>query len=190
MGTRGAYGFIKNGVEKITYNHFDSYPEWLGSNVVEFIQETGIRKLNEIFDSICMVNKKDVPTKKQIEECEEFKDLDVGSQSESDWYCLLRGAQGNLSAYSSGLKYMIDSSEFMFDSLFCEFAYIINLDTEMLEFYKGFNTDESARGRYASVKGRDSQGYYGVALVTEFPLKSIVECGLDWTLVYPDEDGE
>jgi len=33
MGTRGAYGFRKNGIDKVTYNHFDSYPEQLGESL-------------------------------------------------------------------------------------------------------------------------------------------------------------
>lgn len=33
MGTRGMYGFYRNGVTKATYNHFDSYPEWLGKKL-------------------------------------------------------------------------------------------------------------------------------------------------------------
>ena len=35
MGTRGLYGFRKNGIDKLTYNHLDSYPDWLGKKVVE-----------------------------------------------------------------------------------------------------------------------------------------------------------
>ena len=55
-----------------------------------------------------------------------------------DWYCLLRHAQGDLNVYKNGLRYMIDNHDFIKDSLFCEYAYIINLDTKRLEFYVGF----------------------------------------------------
>ena len=41
MGTRGLYGFRKNGVDKVTYNHYDSYPEYLGRNILEFIRNHG-----------------------------------------------------------------------------------------------------------------------------------------------------
>lgn len=40
MGTRGAYGFYKDGQNKLTYNHFDSYPEGLGNTVVDFCRAT------------------------------------------------------------------------------------------------------------------------------------------------------
>lgn len=40
---------------------------------------------------------------------------------------------------------MIDDSEFLNDSLFCEWTYIINLDNEQFEVYRGFNKDPSAK---------------------------------------------
>jgi hypothetical protein len=38
MSTRGALGFKINGTYHATYNHFDSYPEGLGREVVRFIR--------------------------------------------------------------------------------------------------------------------------------------------------------
>ena len=38
MGTSGAIGFVVDGKEFVAYNHFDSYPENLGKEVVEFIR--------------------------------------------------------------------------------------------------------------------------------------------------------
>lgn len=32
MSTRGIYGFRKNGEDKLTYNHYDSYFSYLGEN--------------------------------------------------------------------------------------------------------------------------------------------------------------
>ena len=37
MGTRGLWGFRKDGKDKLTYNHFDSYPDCLGHTIVEFL---------------------------------------------------------------------------------------------------------------------------------------------------------
>lgn len=42
MGTRGIYGFRFSGTDKLTYSHFDSYPEGLGSEVVEFIRDSSV----------------------------------------------------------------------------------------------------------------------------------------------------
>ncbi len=73
---------------------------------------------------------------------------------------------------------MVDYSTFMHDSLFCEWAYIINLDTKELEIYKGFNKDKKGKGRYASKyiaperKGEKVE-YYGVTLLTSMKLSEI-----------------
>ena len=142
MGTRGAYGFYKNGVSKITYNHFDSYPEGLGLDIIKYIKSKSIEEMNADFNSITMVNDDDKPTIEQFLKCAEYYNDTVSSKSPEEWYCLLREAQGDLDA-SAKIGIMIDSQEFMKDSLFCEYAYIINLDKDVLEIYKGFQKKRS-----------------------------------------------
>jgi len=73
------------------------------------------------------------------------------------------------------------AADFMADSVFCEYAYILNLDTEELEIYRGRNTNPHAAGRYAA-KGRWSPpapmtgiSYYGVRLVKTIPFSLIRE---------------
>ena len=72
-----------------------------------------------------------------------------------------------------------DAKDFLFNSLFCEYAYIINLDSNMLEFYVGFNNDENAPGRYAKCLNpcelSDGSFLYGVKLVLEIPLDELFE---------------
>lgn len=69
-----------------------------------------------------------------------------------------------------------DDRNFLKDSLFCEFAYIINLDTNKLEIYEGFNLNPDAAGRYAknTIYGADCEKvYYGVKLVKEIELTDL-----------------
>lgn len=56
MSTRGLYGFHKNGIDKLTYNHLDSYPDWLGKKVVEFCKCAGRDGMNSLFDHIELVS--------------------------------------------------------------------------------------------------------------------------------------
>lgn len=172
MGTRGLYGFRKNGIDKTTYNHFDSYPDYLGTIMLEFCQNTSIEEMNEIFDRIVMVEEDSTPTQKQIEECIEFYDGGVSTGKPEEWYCLLRDAQGNPEVYKHGLKYMIDNHNFIKDSLFCEYAYIVNLDTECLEFWVGFQQEPDEHNRYGTEK---EDGYYPCYLLREFDLNYINE---------------
>jgi len=176
MGTRGCYGFRIDGKDKLTYNHFDSYPSGLGLSILQYAHDRSMKNMTEVAKRIKLVCSKK-PTKKQIQICKKYADLGVSTGKIDDWYCLLRDAQGNLEAHDT-VPFMIDSSEFVYDSLFCEWAYIINLDTKVLEIYKGFNKNPNEKGRYAGQKekvpaGQKEPEYYGVRLVYELPLKDL-----------------
>ena len=170
MGTRGCYGFKKNGEDKLTYNHYDSYPSYLGEHVAEFCKSTSITEMNEIFDRIVLVDEMSKPTKKQVVECIEYYDGTVSTQSVEDWYCLLREVQGDLNVYKNGLRYMIDSCDFIKNSLFCEYAYIINLDTNCLEFWVGFQDKPCEGNRYGTETGDNLDKYYPCKMMSYYSL--------------------
>jgi hypothetical protein len=136
MSTRGAWGFSRGTQRKIAYNHMDSYPDWLGKNVFTFCKETDDKTLDEIFERIQLIDEDSQPTPEQVEECRRFHTIDllVSEQSEDDWYCLIRRAQGLPDLYRDGLTLMVDADWFLQDSD-CEYAYIINLDERTLEIY-------------------------------------------------------
>lgn len=170
MGTRGCYGFRKNGIDKLTYNHYDSYPDYLGKIMVTFCKETSLDEMNKIYDRLILVNENDKPTQEQIEECKRYYNGDVSCKTHEDWYCLLRNVQGDLDAYKNGLKYMIDSCGFIKDSLWCEYAYIINLDTYELEFWVGGQDKPDIYNRYGVERDGD---YYPCKMMASYPLVTI-----------------
>ena len=162
MSTRGIWGLRKDNQDKITYQHFDSYPAGLGNIIKKFIMKHDIEELKIIFDKIILVKKDSVPSNKQIKECSKFFNSDVSKHTTEDWYALLRDSQGNPEVYVKDLKYMIDNRDFIKDSLFCEWGYIINLDTKCLEIYEGGKeTPQKNRYKY----GPDERGYYNCGLI-------------------------
>lgn len=198
MGTSGIFGVRINGVDKLTYNHFDSYPDkpGLGNQLVEIIRETiapDIDNFKKLATAIELIDTDIPPTPEQIKKYAEFTDLSVSGQSTSDWYCVLRNLQENiLGIFQAGV--IIDSHKFVNDSLFCEFGYIINFDTNIFEAYMGFQhkPDQNKNNRYRSETPTDSENigednrYYPIALVGEFPLQEIPE---DWIAqAYPQEN--
>ncbi len=59
MGTRGAVGFVLDEKEKITYNHFDSYPSGLGCDVLNYLNSIkDFNKLNEHVRNIRLIDEK------------------------------------------------------------------------------------------------------------------------------------
>jgi hypothetical protein len=167
MGTRGVVGFRKNGVDKLMYNHFDSYPSGLGAKVIGFLMDTSVEEMLTIFDKIEMIDEHSKPTAQQIEECKRWTDLKVSKQTTNDWYCLLREAQGELGAFKEGLRYMLEANDFIKDSLFCEYGYIVNLDDNVLEFWEGYQEKPQEGNRYGT---EASEGYYPCRLVKTYPL--------------------
>lgn len=177
MSTRGAMGVRIDGKDVITYNHFDSYPEGLGEDIVKDIRETPLLTLKRAAKMLKPVDEDKEPTEEQIKELATYLDLSVSEQSEKDWYCLLRKTQGSLTMLLAA-GYYADASDFLTDSLFCEYAYIVNFDDNLFEVYQGFQKNPHKQGRYALKKLKDYgkvNQYYPIALVATFPLDAIPE---------------
>jgi len=182
MGTRGFIGFVIDGEEKITYNHFDSYPNGLGMEVLTWFRDILQSSVSykSYIRNLKMVDGKSEPTEAQIKELRPYADLNVSQQSLKDWYCLLRRTQGDPGAILAA-GYAIDSSDFPMDSLMCEWGYIIDTDTETFEVYEGFQKEPHNRGRFAHRPPVDLErhikifghGYYPVALRAAWSFNAI-----------------
>ena len=154
MGTRGICGFKYKNKYYCSYVQFDTYPSGLGTEIVSLCEkinnENGWDKLKESVSKLRLVEAGDIVVqakerKKYSAFIENPNDL---KEKEMSWYWLLRKAQGvdGLEAiYKKGLDVIIDSFTFLADSLFCEYAYIIDLDTNRLRFYKGFNNSPTPK---------------------------------------------
>lgn len=119
MSTRGLMGIKKKGELKAQYNHFDSYISGLGKSIIETINA--------------------IPSKKRIEKLSETFDNIVLVKETDENYQELREYQGNLKAYLDGFNTMIDNASFINDTLFCEYAYVINLDDNTLDITFGWH---------------------------------------------------
>lgn len=172
MGTRGFWGFVLDDEEKLAYNHWDSYPAGLGATVLEFCQDVVVK---DRFDLVrgrvrdLKLITSETPTPDDVEHLAPYTDLTVGARTTTDWYCLLRRAQGD-PWLTLDAGYMEDAGDFPLDSLFAEWGYVVNLDTHLLEVYRGFQTSKHQLGRFASRVGKTQRGeisgsfYYPVAL--------------------------
>lgn len=145
MGTRGVIGFRIDGQDKISYLSSDSYPSGAGREVIQ--------------DTKVIIS--DLETYKQ-----KVRDLKVVSEEVFEHY-------DPLSILEDGT--IQDASDFVTDSLFCEYGYIINLDDENIEFYRGF-VKEPGMGRYALLPryerpsdGMIDETYYPITLVAQIP---------------------
>jgi hypothetical protein len=190
MGTRGSVGVIVDGKYLGIYNHCDSYPGGLGEEVVAFVKETvkkktGLSSLKRNMRKVEEIKQGQEPTDEQIEAYKQYADLSVSKQTYKDWYCLLRNIQGidTFREIAKGkLKHCSFGSDFIKDSLFCEYAYVINLDDNTLEFYRGFQKESQEGNRFGT---EPSDGYYPCKMVGKCPLKRIPK---DWAKKFYAEE--
>lgn len=148
MGTRGIFGLVCDGEEKLMYNHWDSYPDSLGNRVTEFISHVnevnGLDVLRDKCSALKLMDENKKPTATQKRKYKRYADTSVGGGSLDDWYVLLRNLQsGHMlwELYGGYVKHITDNKKFMKDGVFCEYAYIIDLDKESFIFHDGCNEE-------------------------------------------------
>jgi len=138
----------------------------------------GWPQLTESIKKIKIIDPDSIPEKKYQEKYQElgYCNLGVSKQTPEEWYCLLRNIQGVstiVEIFKGNLEHIENSKDFLKDSLFCEWGYLINLDTMELEIYQGFQSFPQEGNRFGEEKTKD--GYYPCALVKTFPLDNIPE---------------
>lgn len=149
-------GFVVDGELKATYNHFDSYPDGLGLDILKWLHslnEDTLPEARQRAKELVLVKANDEPTPAQVSQLGQYADTSVGSQGVNntvvhDWYQLLRRTQGDPEAALEA-GYMIDSADFAYDSLFCEYGYIVDFDEGVFESYIGFRNEPATEGRWA-----------------------------------------
>lgn len=176
MGTRGVIGFKVNGKYFLTYNHWDSYIDGLGyelfAKIEEIRKENRLQELKKKVLKLKAVDSQGKPTKKQLERYQNFLNLNVNdSTKHTNWYQLLHNCQGVnfiTTILDNNLGHYIESKDFVYDSLFCEYGYIIDFDTNNVNIYVGFQRASYDKNEFGITPDKD--GYY--------PIKKIYECDL------------
>lgn len=210
MGTRNLTMVISEGETKVAqYGQWDGYPEGQGLTVLSFLQKTDLNKFRERLKSISFFTKKELQAieKKDDEILERNKKVKNGKYEQSEsaklyeqkpWLSRDLGAQ-ILQAIMDGkfegtddnfekkkfkvtVDKLVDQTNFAADSLFCEWLWLIDLDKNVLEAYKGFNTKPLAKNerfKYLEEKVKREVGslsgseYFPVRKVASFKLKSL-----------------
>ena len=173
------------------YGQWDGYPKGQGSTVLEFLSSMD----RPLFEQKVRASR--FATAEEQEAA--LKEIGVDVGAEACWLTEEQSEKFNAKfpAFSRdhGAKVLQlicdspagvvlrDSSQFGLESLFCEFAYVIDLDKNVLEYYRGFNTDPAADiGRFAALKPEDYVGaesydkkrtYQPVRLVKTYPLDAL-----------------
>ena len=152
--TRGSFGFRYQNKDKLGYSNSDSYPSSLGHDMLLAIKEYSKEEMITLFNKM-----ESAPDDEAL--------WDLG-----DWF--------KHSRTDDEVPYYRDN-DFIYDSLYCEYAYIINLDNDTLEYYVGFQKerDTNPDNRYKDHTPKDDYKYYSCKLVKVFPFDYIKSKHMD-----------
>ena len=144
MGTRNLTGVIKNGEYRVAqYGQWDGYPEGQGATVYDFLMGEGnIARLEANLDNCRWVTEEDYAEARKeigVEDTNGWLDPEQAQMWQDQYPTLDRGTCATilfLVAQADGNPVVLKNDEdFLNDGLFCEWAYVIDLDTRELKVY-------------------------------------------------------
>ena len=185
MGTRNLICVVEGGKYRVAqYGQWDGYPSGQGMGVLNFLRNNGTKSLQD-----------GLRWCRWLTQCEERKrwaefgvDIDANSFVKMDIADRFYNRYPELSrdtgskilhivANADAPLVLSNEHDFAYDSLFCEWAYVIDLDKRTFEVYEGFNKkplDKSERFYTENiVKNNIGETYYPVRLKTSYSLDDL-----------------
>lgn len=168
MGARHLIAAVIDGDFKIAnYGQWDGYPDGQGTMVLDFFHETDL----EAF-------------KAKLRGCYWLDQAGIDKVNKTpDWASVYPHLSRNAGAE---VLFMVDESEnglglvnsasFAGDSLFCEWAYVLDFDKEVLECYRGFNkypTPDDSRFPSGADWLDKTDEYEPIRLLKTYPFKAL-----------------
>ncbi len=184
MGTRHLTIVIQKEKPVVAqYGQWDGYPEGQGVTVLNFLRTVDMNRFKKRLKDVRFMNKRDESSlkkfMKKIGAENGLLDMDQAKLYYNQYPYLSRnhGAEILQMIYDSVGKVVLQNSiSFAADSLFCEWAYLIDLDKNVLEVYEGFNQTPLEDGQRFKdlVNVEYSTGtYYPIRHVKTYPLDEL-----------------
>ncbi|WP_371343828.1 hypothetical protein [Klebsiella quasipneumoniae] len=151
MGTRHLTCVVKGGDYKVAqYGQWDGYPSGQGIEILNFLRDKLDR--DRFFSSL---DKTFEPTDEQIkswwmevghdlDKSDGFVDSRIAKKYGEKHPSLSRDTGGRILEVIQNAREPVPvnlNKEFAADSLFCEYAYVVDFDKETFEVFKGFNKE-------------------------------------------------
>lgn len=177
MGTRNLTAVVLNGEYKIAqYAQWDGYPKGQGLTVLRFLRDKGVTEQFLTNLSGCRFGTEDeikaTWTAAGADPNSEWVNMSVGEKHTKMYRELSRDTGAGILALVAERPCLLgDSITFAADSLFCEWAYVVDLDAMTLEVYKGFNKRPlPSDARFKHLEAQRDGEYYPIRKLCEFSL--------------------
>lgn len=183
MGTRNLTMVIHKEETKIAqYGQWDGYPRGNGLVILTFLRnkkrvEKLTNKLKDVRFATAEDDKKVDKFLKSIGSNDGWMNVDQAVKYNKKYPYVSRDIGAGILELIANSKdkeiVLTDSTDFAGNSLFCEWAYVIDLDNRKLEVYEGFNREPLAEDeRFAKVP-KDEGEFTQVRLVKKYDLDKL-----------------
>ncbi len=173
MGTRNTTLVVLDGQTKVAqYGQWDGYPSGNGIEILDFCQKADWNKFKEQVRALKWLTEdqiKKINKDPKWDEKYPYLSRDCGAEILN----AIHYGEISVNDYPKDDKIvkvnivgLVNKEAFCKDSLFCEWAYLIDLDSMNLECYEGFQK-EPTEGRFGTEKNGE---YYPVKLVKTYSL--------------------
>ena len=185
MGTRNLTVIVHNQEVKVAqYGQWDGYPDGQGLTLLAFLSSPpfteDLKKI--VLPKVRFQNEKDKKDKEMFLQSIGSKDgwmnMEQVEKYKKKYPLHHRDVGGEIlfklleSRFDEEIV-LVNSYNFASDSLFCEWAYVIDYDTNTFEVYKGFNTAGiSEEDRFFPLYDGEND-YYPVKIIASFPLDDL-----------------
>ena len=184
MGTRNLTMVYFNGEYKIAqYGQWDGHINYTGVEILNFLKKYNIEYFKEKLNNCTLINKEKynslwrefgVDLEKnslvEIEKMEQFTVKYPSLSRDTGWAILEKIIESD----ADNPVLLQKDVEFAVDSLFCEYAYVIDLDKNTCEIYTGFNQKRLAESdRFFFLQKESDNKYYPIKLLKSYSLAEL-----------------
>ena len=179
MGTRNLTCVYHEGKYKVAqYCQWDGYPKGQGLKVLNFLRKTDLATFAKKLARCRFVDDKEIS--KMWDDCgakgQEWVGTDVSDKVKAKYYQIHRDCGADvldLIMNGDGELPIKDSISFAYESLFCEWCYVIDLDKGVFEVHEGYNKKPlGPRARFSDV-AHLSDEYMPVKLKAKWKLNAL-----------------
>jgi hypothetical protein len=180
MGTRHLTAVKINGEYKIAqYGQWDGYPSGQGQTALKFLRsKTNQQRLKRALKHCVWVTEEEINAKLKQMGLDRWMTTEQANMFHAQFPFLSRDhGAGILTEVAFAPKSwrpikLTNSLEFAADSLYCEWAYVVDFDTNTFEVYRGFNTEPTTGERFSELPKSQTAGgkYHPVRFVKSYKL--------------------
>ena len=176
MGTRNLTQVIFGGKIRLShYAQFDGYFESAGKDQLAFLNGTGFPERFGAEEPTGRVIKFErTQFIANLNKLKVLNDTEAREDTKNPYLeRVCSGANALAGIQSGNCKRTWLDLKFPYDSLFCEYLYLLDLDKNVWEVYLGFNSRKLAKTARFYAPEPDQGGYYGVRLWETIPLNRL-----------------